>query len=404
MYEFTDPAARELIAHVLDTHPDGQSLLTEADHRRTLAQQSARGAAEAFAMTKAARLGYEALRHRLDPRYGRTMHAGVAAVALAVVIAALLGLDRIEFAGILAGWMTAAAAAAATAAWAGCAWLAALAVREERRGRLIVIAAGAAAAGLLLAALHSAGSAVLRWPGWHPVWVSILMVLVILILVTTATEIITRTEPALAGARAPALASRVGRVPGCRPRPALGRRSRRGGSTGMVQPDRYLRDGPRRQRREHRRRCRWQPAGRQRAHHAGSLAGGVADVAAMPRGNGGSQVFRATSPPPSHSSRLAGPPMPAPRHPVNKRTTIPQATAKGATMAIVLDRTRHLHCRGHRRRLSPDHHRHPQRGAAAQHAVPLGPGPQQPGRPPGDGPVGPPADRLRASLLNPGKT
>ncbi len=135
MHEFTDPAARELIAHVLDTHPDGQSLVTEAGHRRTLAQQSARGAAEAFAMTKAARLGYEALRHRLDPRYGRTMH------------------------------------------------------------RLIVIAAGAAAAGLLLAALHSAGSAVLRWPGWHPVWVSILMVLVILILVTTATEIITRTEP-----------------------------------------------------------------------------------------------------------------------------------------------------------------------------------------------------------------
>ncbi|HEX9352904.1 MAG TPA: hypothetical protein VF933_03660, partial [Streptosporangiaceae bacterium] len=112
-----------------------------------------------------------------------------------VVIAALLGLDRIEFGGVLAGWMTAAAAAAATGAWAGCAWLAALAVREERRGRLIVIAAGAAAAGLLLAALHSAGSAVLRWPGWHPVWVSILMVLVILILVTTATEIITRTEP-----------------------------------------------------------------------------------------------------------------------------------------------------------------------------------------------------------------
>ena len=196
MYEFTDPVARELIAHVLDTHPDGQSLLTEADHRRTLAQQSARGAAEAFAMTKAARCGYEALRHRLDPRYGRTTHAGIALAALAVVVAALLGLDRIEFAGILSGWMTAAAAAAATAAWVGCAWLAALAVREERRGRLIVIAAGAAAAGLLLAALHSAGSAAVRWPGWHPVWVSILLVLIILILVTTATEIITRTEPA----------------------------------------------------------------------------------------------------------------------------------------------------------------------------------------------------------------
>ena len=124
------------------------------------------------------------------------MHVGMASVALAVVIAALLGIDRIEFAGVLAGWMTAAAAAAATAAWAGCAWLAALAVREERRGRLIVIAAGSAAAALLLAALHSAGSAVLRWTGWHPVWVSILMVLFILALVTIGTEVITRTEPA----------------------------------------------------------------------------------------------------------------------------------------------------------------------------------------------------------------
>jgi hypothetical protein len=28
--------------------------------------------------------------------------------------------------------------------------------------------------------------------------------------------------------------------------------------------------------------------------------------------------------------------MPAPRHPVDKRTTIPQATAKGATMTIAL--------------------------------------------------------------------
>ena len=196
MYAITDPAARELIAHVLDTHPDGQSLLTEADHRRILAQQSARGAAEAFAMTKTARLGYEALRRRLDPRHGRTLHVGMATVALAAVIAALLGLDRIEFAGILAGWMTVAAAAAATAAWAGCAWLAALAVREERRGRLIVIAAGAAAAALLLAALHSAGSAVLGWAGWHPVWASILMVLFILALVMIGTEVITRTEPA----------------------------------------------------------------------------------------------------------------------------------------------------------------------------------------------------------------
>ena len=69
MYEFTDPAARDVIGHVLDTHPEGQSLLTEAGHRRSLTSQSMKMAAEAFARVKAARLGYEALRRRVDPRY-----------------------------------------------------------------------------------------------------------------------------------------------------------------------------------------------------------------------------------------------------------------------------------------------------------------------------------------------
>ncbi len=196
MDHFTNPAARDVIGHVLDTDPDGQILLAEAGHWRMLAQQSASVAAEAEAAEKTARRRCLALRHRLDPRNQRTMHVGVAAVALAAVSAALLGLDRIEFAVLLPGWRASAAAAAATAAWAGCAWLAALAVREERRGRLIAIAAGAAAVGLLLAALRSVGPAALRWPGWDPFWVSVLLVLVILALVTSATEIIRRTEPA----------------------------------------------------------------------------------------------------------------------------------------------------------------------------------------------------------------
>jgi hypothetical protein len=190
-----DPAAREVITQILDDDPEGQSLLAEAGHWRTLSQQSARVATQAAAKERAARRGYEALRHRLDPRNVRTLRVAVASVAMAVVVVALLGLDRIEFAGVLIGWMVTAAAATATAAWAGCAWLAALAVREERHGRLTAIGAGAAAAGLLLAALHSAGPAALRWPGWDPVWLSVLVALVILALVTIATEIITRTEP-----------------------------------------------------------------------------------------------------------------------------------------------------------------------------------------------------------------
>lgn len=196
MYEFHDPAAREVVGHVLDTHPEGQSLLAEAGHRRSLAAQSMRMAAEAFASVKAARLGYEALRRRLDPRYGRTMHVGVAVVLVAAVAAALVALDVIEFTGVLFGWVAAAAAVAATAAWTGCAWLAALAVREERHGRLTAIAAGAAAAGLLLAALHGGASSTGPALSWHRFEIAALVMLFIFALVTVATEVITRTEPA----------------------------------------------------------------------------------------------------------------------------------------------------------------------------------------------------------------
>jgi MFS family permease len=195
VYEFHDPAARDVVGHVLDTDPEGPSLLAEAGHRRSLAGQSMRVVAEAFAGVKAARLGYEALRRRLDPRYGRTLHFGVAVILLAAVAAALVALDGIEFAGVLFGWVAVAAAAASSAAWAGCAWLAALAVREERRGRVTVIAAGVAAAGLLLAALHGEASSISPAPGWHRFEIAVLVMLFIFALVAVATEIITRTEP-----------------------------------------------------------------------------------------------------------------------------------------------------------------------------------------------------------------
>jgi hypothetical protein len=196
VYEFHNPAARDVVGHVLDTHPDGQSLLAEAGHRRSLAGQSMRVTAEAFARVKTARLSYEALQRRLDPRYGRTLHFGVAVILLAAVTAAFVALAGIEFAGILFGWVAPAAAVAASAAWAGCAWLAALAVREERRGRVTVIAAGVAVAGLLLAALHGGASSVSPAPGWHRFEIAALVMLFIFALVAVATEIITRTEPA----------------------------------------------------------------------------------------------------------------------------------------------------------------------------------------------------------------
>ena len=240
MDHLTNPAARDVIGHVLDTHPDGQILLAEAGHWRMIAQQSALVAAEAEAAEKAARRGCQALRHRLDPRNQRTMHVGVATVALAAVGAALLGLDRIEFAVILAGWMASAAAAAATAAWAGCAWLAALAVREERRGRLIAIAAGA------VGRRPAAGRPPQRGTGRPPV--------------AGMGPVLAERPPRprhpgpghhrnrdhqahgarFAAGGAALLAPGARGSPGRRPGSPRGRRSGRGGRPGMVQPHRCL--------------------------------------------------------------------------------------------------------------------------------------------------------------------
>jgi hypothetical protein len=196
VYEFQDPAAREVVARVLDSHPEGQSLLAEAGHRRSLADQSALVVAEAFSMAKTARLGYEALCHRLDPRHLRTMHVVLAVALLVAVIVGLMGLDDIEFASVLPGWMSVAAAAAATAVWTGCAWLVALAAREERHGRLITVGIGAVAAAVLLAGLNGESSSAHWGSGWHRFGVSVLVALFILGLVTVTTEIIRRTEPA----------------------------------------------------------------------------------------------------------------------------------------------------------------------------------------------------------------
>ncbi|HEY2125614.1 MAG TPA: hypothetical protein VGH77_00355 [Streptosporangiaceae bacterium] len=84
---------------------------------------------------QSARLGYEELRHRLDARHTRVLHFGLALVLLALILVALAVLDDIAFSDVLAGWAVLAAATAAATAWAGWAWLAALARREEQRGR-----------------------------------------------------------------------------------------------------------------------------------------------------------------------------------------------------------------------------------------------------------------------------
>jgi hypothetical protein len=187
---------RQVVGHVLATHPEAQSLLAEAGHCRALADQSAAEVTRTFPVMQVARLGYEELRHRLDPRRRRTIHFGVAMTLMVAIAAALTVLDDIEFAGVLTGWLTAAAAVVTAAAWTGCAWLAALAGREKRSGLLAAITGGVTVFGLLLAALHGNG----RFPGAadprYRFGVGILLMLLILGLVAVAAALIARTEPA----------------------------------------------------------------------------------------------------------------------------------------------------------------------------------------------------------------
>ncbi len=135
-----------------------------------------RVAIDASANEKAARRGDQALRHRLDPRDGRTLRRPAASAARRPVRRS--SNYRIELAGLI-GWMTTPAAATTTAAWtAAPGWPRSPSARSGTAWT--AIGAGAVAAGLLLAALHSVGSAAFQWPGWDRVWPSVLAVLVIL--------------------------------------------------------------------------------------------------------------------------------------------------------------------------------------------------------------------------------
>jgi hypothetical protein len=131
----------------------------------------------------------------LDPRRTKPVHFDVAMLMLAVIFVALTLLDAIEFAGVLTGWARAAAIAAA-AAWTGCAWLAALAVRERRHGLLALAIMVVVTAGLLLAALHGDGTVPGQAYRWHQFGVGAAVALVVFALVAIEAVLITRTEPA----------------------------------------------------------------------------------------------------------------------------------------------------------------------------------------------------------------
>jgi len=150
-----DPrTSSQIMGELLTDHPEAASLLAEARHRRTLARSSAAAVRRAFAMAHGARLHYEVLRHRLDPRVRRTVGFATGLAVLVMLGAGLTLLDVIE----LGGMWSLPADLAATAMWLTGAWLAAVASQERRWPLVIAGVAAAVLLSLLLMSLHGLGS------------------------------------------------------------------------------------------------------------------------------------------------------------------------------------------------------------------------------------------------------
>lgn len=144
----------EIIGELLTGHPEAASLQAEASHCQALARDSAGHASRTFHAAQAARLGYEELRHRLDPRCVRTVNFGAGLLALILLGAGLTLLDAAELSGVLGPVRSILPAFTAAVVWLAGAWVAALASRESRRGICIAVGTVGVLLGLLLAALY----------------------------------------------------------------------------------------------------------------------------------------------------------------------------------------------------------------------------------------------------------
>jgi hypothetical protein len=147
----------QVIGELLETHPEAASLLAEASHCRALAVCSAAITRLKLAAVQAARLAYEELRHRLEPRRRHPINFAVGLLLLLVLGAGLAMLDVIELSGLLDAPGAVLPALAAAAAWLTAAWLSVIAVRQRRWALVAAIMAAALVLGLLLVALHGLG-------------------------------------------------------------------------------------------------------------------------------------------------------------------------------------------------------------------------------------------------------
>jgi hypothetical protein len=148
------PTPAKIIGELLTNHPEAASLLAEASHCRALAVCSATTTRLKFAAAQTARLAYEELRHRLEPRRSHPIHFAMGLLLLLVLSAGLTMLNLIELSGLLGRLGSVLPALAATAVWLTVAWLAAVAIRQRRWALVGVIIGAALLLGLLLIALH----------------------------------------------------------------------------------------------------------------------------------------------------------------------------------------------------------------------------------------------------------
>ena len=156
------PTPAEIIGELLTSHPEAPSLLAEASHCQALAACSAVITRVKFAAAQAARLAYEELRHRLEPRRRHPIHFGVGMLLLLIVSAGLAMLVLIELSGLLGGSTSALPALAATAVWLTVAWLAVIVVRQRRWALVAAVIGAGLLLELLLVALHGLSPQ----PGW----------------------------------------------------------------------------------------------------------------------------------------------------------------------------------------------------------------------------------------------
>ena len=148
------PTPATVIGGLLTSHPEAESLLAEASHRRALAVCSAVFTRMKFAAAQATRLAYEELRHRLEPRRRRSLHLGVGLLLLVVLSSGLAMLVLVELSGWLGGPSAALPALAATAVWLTVAWLAAVAVLRRRWALVAAVISAALLLELLLVVLY----------------------------------------------------------------------------------------------------------------------------------------------------------------------------------------------------------------------------------------------------------